>query len=222
MFETAELGRKVPKREYKARVEKLRADLLLTQYALSSENFPVLVVFSGVDGAGKGGTVNLLNEWMDSRWIVTRAFDHPTQDERERPQHWRYWRALPPYGQLGCFLHAWYSEPLVRRAHGGGEAEFDEALDEITAFENTLAADGALIVKFWMHLGQQAQKKRLRALEKDPLEKWRVNESAWENWRLFDSFVAAAERMITRTSTGWAPWYIIEGEDPAYRSLRVG
>ena len=82
---------------------------------LRTAPFPVVVVFAGVDGAGKGETVNLLNEWMDPRWIVTRAFGEPSDEERERPAYWRFWRALPPRGRIGLFLSSWYSRPSVDR-----------------------------------------------------------------------------------------------------------
>ncbi|MHB8763524.1 MAG: polyphosphate:AMP phosphotransferase [Deferrisomatales bacterium] len=223
MFETAELGRKVSKTEYKARVPLLRQQLVQVQQRLRGADFKVLVIFAGVDGAGKGETVNQLNEWMDPRWLVTRAYTEPSQEERERPEYWRYWRDLPPRGRVGLILSGWYSEPVLDRVHNRiGPAEFDERLDRIAAFESSLAADGALILKFWMHLSRPAQKKRLKALEKDPLLRWRVTDSDWKHWRLYDRFVAAAERAIVKTSVGHALWRIVEGADERYRSLTVG
>ena len=156
MFEAAELGSTVSKERYKARVPRLRTELLEVQRELRDRrDFPVVVVFAGVDGAGKSETVNLLNEWMDPRWIVTRAFGEPSDEERERPEYWRYWRGLPPRGRVGLFLSSWYSPPILDRVYRRiSSAEFDEHLDRIAAFEKTLADDGALILKFWMHLGQ--------------------------------------------------------------------
>lgn len=222
MFEAAELGRTIPKHTYKARVPAFRTELLDTQRQLTSARFPVIVVFAGVDGAGKGETVNLLNEWMDPRWLITRAYGDPSDEERERPEYWRYWRDLPPKGRIGLFLSSWYSRPVLDRVNGRSRsADFDKALDRIAAFERTLTDDGALILKFWMHLGRKAQKKRLRTLEKDPLTRWRVTKLQWQNWRKYDRFVAAAERTLQRTSTAQAPWTIVEGVDEGYRSLTV-
>ena len=222
MFETAELGRKVTKSEYKQRVPALRQALLAVQEELRQADFPVIVLFGGVDGAGKGEVVHALNEWMDPRWMVTHAFDRPTQEESERPEYWRFWRDLPPQGRIGLLLSAWYSMPLLRRAHGGGDAEFEEALEEIVDFEKQLADDGAVIIKFWLHLGKKNQEKRFKRLEKDPLQAWRVTKRDWEHWRMYDAFVEAAERIIGRTSTGEAPWHIVEGVCPRYASLHVG
>ncbi len=223
MFETAELGRKIPKSEFKERAPQLRERLLEAQQALRAADFKVVVVFAGVDGAGKGDTVNLLHGWMDPRWLITRAYSEPSQEERERPEYWRYWRDLPPKGRIGLFLSSWYSRPVLDRVYGSiDDAELDRRLDRVAAFERALAADGALIVKFWMHLSQKAQKKRLKALEKAPLLAWRVTPADWEHWRLYDGFIAAAERAILKTSAGHALWHVVEGEDVPYRSLTVG
>ena len=223
MFEAAELGSVVSKEEYKARVPALRTELLEVQRDLTSQaRFPVIVVFAGVDGAGKSETVNLLSEWMDPRWLVTRAFGDPTGEERLRPEFWRYWQALPPRGRVGLFLSSWYSPPLLGRAHRRIKtAEFDQQLGRVAAFEKTLVDDGALILKFWMHLGKSAQEKRLKKLERDPLTRWRVTKRQWQHWRMYEAFVAAAERIMQRTSTGEVPWTIVEGADERYRSLTV-
>ncbi len=224
MFETAELGRRIPKEEYKHREPILRQELLEAQQELlQARRFPTIVYFIGVDGAGKSQTVNLLNAWMDPRWLATRAYGQPSDEERDRPELWRFWRDLPPKGQIGLFLSAWYSRPLLDRVYRHiSLAEFDECLDRISAFENMLADDGALILKFWMHLSRDAQKRRLKALEKDPLTRWQIKKSSWDHWRIYDRFMAASERVIQRTNSAKAPITIVEGVDPCYRSLTVG
>ena len=224
MFRTAELGQKISKTDFKQREPVLRAELLEVQARLrESGSFPVIVVFAGVDGGGKGDTVNLLNEWMDPRWLITKAYDVPSDEERERPEYWRFWRALPPKGRIGLFLSSWYSQPILDRVYEKiNDVEFERRLDRIISFEKGLADDGALILKFWMHLGHDAQERRLKKLEKDPLTSWRVTPRDWDHWQMYERFEAAAERTIMRTSTGTAPWTIVEGVDPAYRSLTVG
>jgi len=222
MFEAAEVGRTLSKAQFKAQVPALREELLEVQRRLLTARFPVLILFAGVDAAGKGETVNLLNEWMDPHWIVTRGYSDPSDEERERPRLWRYWRDLPPRGHMGLFLSAWYSSPIRHRvARRQTIAEFDAALDEIAAFERALTDDGAVVLKFWMHLGKQAQKKRLKQFERDPLQRWRVTKQSWKHWRMFDRFVTAADRAIRKTSTEQAPWQIVEGEDHHYRSIVV-
>jgi polyphosphate:AMP phosphotransferase len=223
MFRTAELGRTVPKAKYEEVVPALRGELLEIQQRLKARRFPVILLFGGVDGAGKSETVNLLHEWMDPRWLITHAYGPPSDEMAERPEYWRYWRDLPPKGRIGMFLSAWYSRPVLDRVHErASEADFDEVLERIVAFERALADDGALILKFWMHLGRDAQKRRFKTLEKNPLTRWRVTQTDWDHWRMYDRFVAAAERAIMRTSTGEAPWHIVEGWDRRHRSLTVG
>ena len=222
MFETAELGRKVAKKAFDKATPEMRVALLELQQELRKAEFPVIVLFSGVDGAGKGETVNLLNEWMDPRWIETHAYAASSEEELERPEFWRYWRDLPAKGRFGLFLSAWYSQPFIDRVYDRiGDAEFDRRLDRIAAFERVLADDGALILKFWMHLGKTAQQKRLKSLEKDPLLRWRVTKVDWEHWEKYDRFVEVAEHTIRRTSFARAPWKIVEGMDRHYRSLTV-
>ncbi len=223
MFETAELERTVSKLEYNKEVPTLRTELLEIQQQVREANFPVIVLFGGVDAAGKNETINLLNEWMDPRWIVTCAYGPPSEEEKERPEFWRYWRDLPNKGQVGLFLSAWYSQPILQRVYGEIDpAQFDEQLKRIETFEKELADDGALILKFWMHLSRAGQKKRFKALEKDSLTAWRVTETDWQNLERYDEFIAVAEHAIARTSTGEAPWQIVEGHDYRYCGLTVG
>ncbi|WP_207061442.1 polyphosphate:AMP phosphotransferase [Motiliproteus sp. SC1-56] len=223
MFETAELGRTLAPDEYKQRVPRLREELLAAQRELrAARRFPVIVLFAGVDGAGKGEICNLLNEWTDPRWLVTNAYGPPSQEERERPTYWRYWRDLPPKGQIGLFLSAWYSRPILARVYGEtGLAQFDEELNRIMNMEQALADDGALILKFWLHLDKQSQQTRFKTLEQDPLNSWQVTDRDWKHWRLYDAFIATAEHCIRRTSTGDAPWSLIEGTDIRYSATAV-
>src|SRR4029453_10576942 len=118
MFEAAEVGRKLAKSDYKAQVPQLRSELLAVQQELRHASFPVIVLFAGVDTAGKGATVNVLHEGMDPRWIVPRGYTAPSSEELERPRLWRYWRDLPPRGRMAMFLSAWYSSPIRDRVAG--------------------------------------------------------------------------------------------------------
>jgi polyphosphate:AMP phosphotransferase len=222
MFESAELGRRVAKEAFDEAVPSLRVELVELQQRLRQAEFPVLILFSGVNGAGKSESINLLNEWMDPRWIENSAYQSPTQEENERPRFWRYWRDLPANGQIALLLSAWYSRPFIERVYGEmSRTEYEEYLEGNAAFERVLADDGALILKFWMHLGRAQQKKRLKSLEKDPLQSWRITETDWKHWQMYDRFVEVAEYTLRATSTALAPWKIVEGMDHRYRSLAV-
>ncbi len=224
MFEAAELGHKLSKGQYKRIEPRLRADLLDAQFDLHKNGkFPVVVLISGVRGAGKGETVNLLNEWMDPRHIHTNAFDNPSDEERERPPMWRYWRVLPPRGRIGILFGSWYTAPIIDRVFKNTRSmDLLQSVEEINHFERMLADEGALILKFWFHLSKKRQKKRLKKLESDPDTSWRVTKRDWDFFKLYDRFYRISEHTLRETSTAHAPWIVVEGSDPEYRAVTVG
>ena len=224
MFESAELGHKIDKAAYDKQVPKLRADLLDAQFDVGElKKFPVIILINGVDGAGKGETVNLLNAWMDPRHIQTHAFPPPSDEERERPVMWRFWRALPPKGKIGILFGNWYADPILDRGRKRCKgAELGARLEEINRFEEMLAQEGALILKFWFHLSKAAQGKRLKALEKNADTRWRVTRADWQQFRKYDDFRRVSEHVLRQTSAGHAPWFVVEGADERYRSLTAG
>ena len=223
MFRTAELGQTVSKQDFKERARDLRQRLLETQILLSRHApFGVMIDFAGVDGAGKGTTVNLLHAWLDTRLLITNAYGPLTEAQRERPKFWRFWRALPPKGMTGLNLSGRYSLPFLDRVNERiTDRDYVAELNRIQAFERGLADDGMLILKFWMHLSRDAQEQRLKALEADPEQAWRVTPKDWEHWEKYDRFIETAERTITETNTDYAPWHIVEGVDRNYRLLTV-
>src|SRR5688572_15845997 len=177
MFETAELGRSVDKDEYERRLPALRTELLKLQRQLEEANAPVVVLLNGIDGAGKGEVLHTLHEWLDTRDLVTHAFDAPTDEERQRPEFWRYWMALPPAGKIAVLPGNWYTGPLVNRVYRRlKRGRFERRLSSINAFEQTLSDEGALIVKFWFHIGKRDQRRRLTRLEKSRATRWRVTD----------------------------------------------
>jgi polyphosphate:AMP phosphotransferase len=224
MFESAELGHKIDPSIYKQEVPPLREALLDIQFDIAeAKAFPVIILISGLDGSGKGETINKLNEWMDPRRIETHAFPPPSTEEAERPHMWRYWQALPPKGDIAIHFGSWYSEPISRRAYGEiGNEGLTKAMDEVVRFEQMLADEGALILKFWFHLSEEKQKERIRKLEGNPLTSWRVSEQDKKHLKMYEEFRAIAEHVIRETSTAWAPWTIVEGYDANYRNLTVG
>lgn len=224
MFESAELGHAVDKALYDREVPELRKSLLDAQLDLrQSGKFQVIILVGGVDGAGKSETVKILNEWMDTRFIETNAMGAPTEEEIAHPPMWRFWRALPPKGKIGIFFGSWYTEPIVSRVYGAiKDSALDQATARIVRFERMLTEEGALILKFWLHLAKDVQKKRLEKLEKDPAERWRVTDTEWAHFKLYDKFRKVSERALLHTSTAEAPWNIVEGTDPRYRYLTIG
>jgi polyphosphate:AMP phosphotransferase len=224
MFESVELGHQTCKDIYKQEAPKLRESLIATQQKLIEHKaFPVIILIGGVDGAGKGETANLLNQWMDARHIDTHAFGPPTPDEASKPSMWRFWQALPPKGEIGIFFGSWYTEPTIKRAYGTIKLpELDGVLNAIVRFERMLTDEGALIIKIWLHLSKEAQKLRIKTLQQDPKTAWRVNKQDVKHLKLYDKFRGIADHMLKETSTVNAPWFLVEGLDANYRNLTVG
>lgn len=224
MFETAELGLTVAKADYNAQVPALRKALLDAQIAcVAARAFPIVLVIGGVDGAGKGEIAQLLNEWLDPHDLEANAFGLPSETEKAFPRMRRFWLVLPPKGKMGIFFGSWYTSPILDRVKGKlNDAEFDHALAEICHFEQMLVEEGALVVKFWLHLSKKAQKHRLKALAADPLRAWRVTAKDWKRFKHYDEFRAISTKTVRETSTAKAPWIVVEGADARYRSLTVG
>ncbi|MEJ2760921.1 MAG: polyphosphate kinase [Gammaproteobacteria bacterium] len=168
MFEAVELGKKISKQEFEEEEPQLHTELLKAQRAMRGTDMPVIVIVSGVEGAGKGEVVNRLNKWLDTRGITTSAFWEESDEERERPPYWRFWRRLPARGTIGIMFGSWYTKPIIDSVyHRIDNAEFERQLQRITQLEHMLIQDGALIVKFWFHLSKDEQRKKL---EKDKKE----------------------------------------------------
>ena len=224
MFESAELGHRVDKTTYKEEEPKLREALLNAQYDLHENGrFAVLLIVSGPEGAGRSEMVNVLKEWMDPRHLVIRAFGKRSDEERERPAPWRYWRALPPKGRIGILFNGWYGEAFVPRILGDSSAaDFERQLAGIKHHEDMLANEDVLILKFWMHLSKKDFQARNKELSKHPETRWRVTKEDEETYKRYDRLKEIAELGLRTTSTAQAPWIVVEGVDERYRNLTVG
>jgi polyphosphate:AMP phosphotransferase len=223
MLKAAELGRELSKQDYEAAVADLRTSLLKVQAQLEDAKFPVVVVISGADGAGKSETLNTLNEWFDARFLRNQAYDTPSEAARDRPEFWRYWMWQPKAGQIALFLGSWYTQPILDHVMSGSKPRhFEQALARINAFERTLADGGTLFIKLWFHVSKKLQKKRLKEEERSPSTRFLVTKSNWRHHEHYDRFVSVAEQVLRDTSTGHAPWTVIESTDDRYRNVTAG
>jgi polyphosphate:AMP phosphotransferase len=192
------------------------------QVALQAAPFPVLLVIAGDEASGKGDLVNILNGWLDPRGVETFAFHEPTDEERERPPMWRFWRALPPRGRMAIYAGDWHAEALREDPRSPRELEhFDETLERLAHFEGLLAAGGALLVKVWLRLSKEAQHDRMRELEDNPDTAWRVSAADWVAHRAYARRAQLAERMRHATNKPGARWHVIDAADPRARNLAV-
>ena len=221
MFEAAQLGRSLTKKQLEKLLPDLRARLVQAQSRLTAARVPVIIIISGVDGAGKGDVVHRLNEWFDPRGLDTHAFEHELDQKSERPRFWHFWQALPAQGRIALLFGSWYTAPVIRRVYGEiRKAELDQALDRIAFFEEMLAKDGALIIKLWFHLSKDALHERLTSLQRDPETHWRVLPKDWTHRKLSDKFIKVSERALRATDKGHSPWHLVEATDSRYRTLK--
>lgn len=222
MFESAEIGNAIDKETYKRDAPRVREALLAAQRELPNSNFRVVIVIGGVETSGRSELVNRLLEWMDARGIETHAVRDATDEEQERPLMWRFWRQLPPVGRMGIFFGGWYVPVIINQIYGnGGPAEMHEAVDRIVALERMLVQENTLLLKFWLHVTRSEQKSRLKALEKDRRQRWRVTKRDWEHHKRYDEFRSVYDHLLSRTNTAEAPWTIVEATDSRYRDLTV-
>lgn len=223
MFESAEVGRSIDKKDYEKRVDALRTGLLKAQHALAATERRLIVLVGGVEGGGKTEVARRLVDWMDARGLQVEAYGEKSDEENERPEYWRYWRTLPPAGHGAILVGSWYTRPIVQRALKDiGRAKLEASLDRVVSFEAMLARENTVIVKLWLHLSKKEQKKRLKELEKDPATAWRVSKQDWKFAKNYDRFRDVSERTLAKTSAVDAPWTVIEATDRRFRDLTAG
>lgn len=223
MFDIAEQDPRLDKATYEAAEAVLRTDLLSMQYdLLKTADRSVLVVVAGIDGAGKGATVNLMHEWMDPRHIRTLAFGAPSADESTRPAMWRYWNGLPATGHVGIVFGSWYRSLLLESRRKTPDYDTMQALvASALRFEAMLAAERVQIVKLWFHLSRKAQSERTERLLADPDTAWQVTPDDIKVRKRFDRVRAGGLWTLAATHTAHAPWIVIPSACDRLRSVRT-
>ncbi len=218
------LGRKEEERELSAAWQRL-TQLRLTLGGLIGRQGigpPVLIVFEGWDASGKGGAIKRLVAPLDPRHVRVVQFAAPTEDEKRHHFLWRFWPALPGWGGMAVFDRSWYGRVLVERVDGLADREqWLRAYDEIIDFERGLAEEGAIIVKFWLHISEAEQLKRFEQRAADPLKAWKLTEEDWSNRAKRSEYEEAVEDMIGRTDQPRAPWHLIAAESKRHARVAV-
>jgi polyphosphate kinase 2 (PPK2 family) len=182
----------------------------------------LLVLFEGPDAAGKGGAIKAVVGHLDPRHVRVSQFAAPTYDEKRHHFLWRFWPALPGWGGMAVLDRTWYGRVLVERVEGyAPEEAWRRAYGEIVDVEDTLAAEGTIIVKFWLHLSPQEQLRRFESRRDDPYRAWKLTDEDWRNRGKREEYEAAVEEMIARTDTSVAPWHVIAAEDKRFARVAV-
>jgi polyphosphate kinase 2 (PPK2 family) len=183
---------------------------------------PLILVFEGWDASGKGGAINRLVAPIDARHVRVAAYSAPTADEKRHHYLKRFWAALPGRGGMTVFDRSWYGRVLVERVEGfAHEDEWRRAYGEIVEFERQLVADGAIVVKFWLHVSPKEQLHRFERRQEDPLKRWKITADDWRNREKRPAYEAAVEEMLDRTDIPEAPWILVEGESKRFARVKV-
>ena len=211
MLENINLKRKLSREDYKQSLPGIQQRLYDLEKSCWDHGAATVIVFEGWDASGKGTAISALTQRLDPRGFKLYPIEAPRTYEQQRPWLWRFWLKVPNRGEMVIFDRSWYFRVLDERVEGAiPQKVWRDAYRDIVDFERTLADDGALILKFFLHISRKEQKERFRAIEADPLEAWRVTDADWARHEKYGEYLAAAEEMLELTESEFAPWTIVE------------
>ncbi|HBC86200.1 MAG TPA: polyphosphate:AMP phosphotransferase [Lentisphaeria bacterium] len=214
MLKKAKSLKKMEKGAYHSAVKSLELKLGECQREALKAGIPVIIVFEGWDASGKGTLINKLMMSFDPRGYNVHSTLAPTEEEELRPYLWRFWIRTPEKGRIAIFDRSWYRRLTVDRVEKNVSREKVEgAPSGMNNFEKQLCADGAVIVKFFLHISKKEQKRRFRKLLSNPATSWRVSKGDLSRHRKYKKYFKAYSEMLRRTDTAHAPWTIVETSD---------
>lgn len=222
MLEQVDLTQSVTKTEYKRSLPLLQANLYDLAHEVFTEKIPVMIVFEGWAAAGKGSTINVLAERLDPRGFRVVPILPPRTAETRYPWMWRFWLKIPARGQMVAYDTSWYRRVLAdRMSKAVKRREWESAFQDIREFEEQLAADGTIIIKFWLHISEEEQARRFKKLLKGKLTAWQVADEDAAQHKKYHKYLGAVEEMLARTDTPFAPWTIVEATDRYFTRIKV-
>jgi polyphosphate:AMP phosphotransferase len=217
-----DLSKELSKEAYEMRVASLQSELRYIQCELHKRRVPLIVLFEGWDAAGKGGDIRRLTQNLNPRTYHVVPIYTPTKEEKAHHYLMRFMDDIPRKGHITIFDRSWYGRVLVERVEGFASLrDWKRAYREINEFEDMLAQDGAILIKFWLEIDRKEQLKRFKQREGDPDKRWKITEDDWRNRKLWDDYSIAVDEMLLRTSTTYAPWTIVESNDKRYSRVKV-
>jgi len=222
MLSELDLSKSLSKSAAAPRIKALQSRLRLLQYAVQEANVPIVICLEGWNACGRGEVIKKLSELLDPRLYQVNRGRPPSPLELRYHFLWRYQLALPRKGEMVIFDHSWYSRVLEDRCNRQiGKKLWRRAYSQINEYERWLVDDGTVLIKFWLHISRKEQRRRFRAYRKDPLLRWKVTKAYWRHHKHYNRWLKAAEEMITRCGTAYAPWTVIEGENPQCARVRA-
>jgi PPK2 family polyphosphate:nucleotide phosphotransferase len=211
------------KKEGLAQIEKLNAKLDSLQELLFAEHkHKVLIVLQAMDAGGKDGTIRHVFEGVNPAGVRVASFKAPTAEELDHDFLWRIHKEVPAKGEMVIFNRSHYEDVLVVRVHNYVPPEvWKKRFDQINEFERNLAENGTTILKFYLHIDLDEQKERLQARLDDPTKHWKFRLGDLDERKLWPNYMEAFEDVLSKTSTEYAPWYVIPANRKWYRDLAI-
>lgn len=210
------------KKTYEEELRKLQFELLKAELKTREAGRAVVIAFEGWDAAGKGGAIKRVTEKLDPRGYVVHPIGAPNEEERKRHYLWRFWVRMPDRGRWSIFDRTWYGRVLVERIESlAKKREWKRAFREINEFERQLIDDGMVLIKIFLAITKEEQKRRFAEREHDPYKRWKIGPEDWRNRDHWDQYVEAAEEMFAETSTEIAPWKVIGADRKWHARLAV-
>ena len=200
----------------------LREQLTLLENKIKTAGMPVIITFDGWSAAGKGSMIAKLIRSLDPRFYKVVSFRAPNEQEKRMPWLWRYWQTLPKKGEFLILDRSWYRDTVNAFMYGEIDKETrDTRLEDICTFERQLTDDGYVIVKIFLHITEDEQKKRIEKLENSSVTSWRVESHDIKNMEKYDKFFRRYDKMLESTNTAFAPWTCIGANERASAELEV-
>lgn len=222
MLEMIDLNKRLSKEEYKEKRDALGQKINELQRKLREAKIPTIVVFEGLEAAGKGTCINQLMQPLDPRGFKVHPIHPPTEEEFLRPFLIRFWHKLPARGRLAIFDHSWYEKVLSDRVFKKiDKKDLPTFFDDINAFEHQQVDDGAVLLKFWLHIAQKEQARRFKKIEKNKALSWKIGKSEWQQQKNYNKFIEVAEEVFQKTNTSFAPWVIVEAHDRRFALIKI-
>ena len=210
----------IKKSEYKNILPELQARRREIQFQLYQHKIPLVLVYEGMDAAGKGGNIKRTRALLDPTGYKNNAIGAPTDIELAHHYLWRFAKRMPRSGHIGFFDRSWYGRVLVERVEGfASQYAWQQAYEEINDFEKSLHNSGAIIIKFFLSLDKDEQLKRLKDREDTPEKQWKITDEDWRNREKWDLYLEASEDMVSKTDTDYAPWVVIPANDKRYARI---
>ena len=216
------LDKDMEEQEYKDELERLQEHLGELHNRLYRKQVPVIIAYEGWDAAGKGGNIKRITGALDPRGYEVHPIASPEPHEKARHYLWRFWTRLPKTGHIAIFDRSWYGRVMVERLEGFcSENDWKRAYNEMNEFEKELHDWGAVIIKFWVQIDKDTQLARFNDRQNTPGKQWKITEGDWRNREKWDAYEDAVNEMIQKTSTAYAPWYILESVDKKYARIKA-